>query len=518
LFDRPAALRWLGFGGAVLLGISAWVGGALPAFRVGENPITVLTGPRGAAIYPLWICGTAALCTAWWLGRRHVGTGTLTGRWVATTAALWLLPMLLAPPFGSRDVYAYACQGAVAAAGHNPYIDGASALPCPWLESVPPIWRDTPAPYGPVFVMLAHAGARLGSLTASIVFFRLLALAGVVLIAAALPRLARRAGVPVDRALWLGLACPLVAEHLIGGAHNDALAIGLLITGFAVLTIRSRDNVRLDGAATVRLIAGGVLIGCAVGVKATAAVALPFAALYAAGSLAWPMTRAVAARAGAVLFSAAGTVVGLAYASGLGFGWVKALSHEGDSVVWTSPPTAVGLTIGYVGRLFGPHLHAEQAARLVALALLPIVLALILWRCRNERRLEGAGLALVATIFLAPIFQPWYLAWPLVLFAVTNTARRWFFIVVLVASAIELPDGNGFTKILQVPGAILMTAVTVWVAKRCVGLVWRRQAEATRSLAPSRQRMLPRSPGPVLTPRRVRNGRRARAMTHDVPA
>src|SRR5262249_56172800 len=104
------------------------------------------------------------------------------------------------------------------------------------------------------------------------------------------------------------------------------------------------------------------------------------------------------------------------------------------------------------------------------------------------------GGALVGAIFVGPIFQPWYLAWPLVLFAVTNTARRWFFIVVLVASAIELPDGNGFTKILQVPGAILMTAVTVWVAKRCVGLVWRRQPEATPSPPPPKPRPPPPSP------------------------
>lgn len=517
LATRPAALRWLGFVGAVLLGISAWVGGALPAFRAGENPMTVLTGPRGPAIYPLWICGTAALCTAWWLGRRHAGTGTLTARWVAITAGLWMLPLLVAPPFGSRDVYAYACQGAVAAAGHNPYIDGASALPCPWLASVPPIWRNTPAPYGPIFVMLANAGARLGSLTASIVFFRLVALAGVVLVALALSRLARRAGVPIDRALWLGLACPLVAEHLIGGAHNDALAIGLLVGGFAMLAIRSRHNARVGGAAAA-LVAGGVLIGCAVATKATAAVALPFAALYAAGSPVWPMTRAVAARAGAVVLSAVGTVVGLAYGSGLGFGWVKALSHEGDSVVWTSPPTSVGLTIGYIGRLFGAHLHVEQTTRLVALALLPVVLALILWRSRNERRLDGAGLALVAAIFLAPIAQPWYLAWPLVLFAAAAMARRWFFIVVLAASAIELPDGSGFTKILQLPGAILVSAITVWVAKRCVGLVRRRQAGAAPSLASAWHGAVSRSPAPIPKTRRARTRRRAPAMTRDAPA
>ena len=45
--------------------------------------------------------------------------------------------------------------------------------------------------------------------------------------------LLRLAPVP-GRALWLGVANPLVLVHLVSGGHNDALMVGLLVAGLAV--------------------------------------------------------------------------------------------------------------------------------------------------------------------------------------------------------------------------------------------------------------------------------------------
>ena len=189
---------------------------------------------------------------AWWSLR----DGVPSARWALVTVGLWLLPLLLVPPLGSRDVYAYACQGASYAAGINPYEQGVSALPCPWLDSISYIWRDTPAPYGPLFVVLAGAvveGHRFADRAPSSLF-RLLAVAGVALTARAACRCwPAAAGCRVGRALWLALACPLVAVHLISGAHNDALMVGLLVAGLAVVAARpGRPG---------PLLAGGVLLG-----------------------------------------------------------------------------------------------------------------------------------------------------------------------------------------------------------------------------------------------------------------
>jgi alpha-1,6-mannosyltransferase len=468
LLRRPVFVRWLGFAGSVLLGIAAFVGGAFPTLILDASPTTVAESPHGALIYLLWTTGTISLVSAWWLGRHLIGTGLLTGRWVTITAAMWMLPMVVCPPTGSRDVYAYACQGALVAAGHSPYHEGVSALPCQWLDSVSIIWRDTPAPYGPLFLMIAGAAAKTGSLSLAIVLFRLVAVVGVVMIAVCLPVLARRVGVPVDRALWLVLACPLVIVHLVGGAHNDALTVGLLLAGLAVLANRSH---RMSA-----LILGGVLVGLAIAVKTTIGAMLPFAALFAAGGPMLPSLGVLIKKAVAVIGAALATLLALAWGSGLGlFGWITALSHAGDSQVWTSPPTAVGLAIGYLERPFGGTFDAVPLCRLIALIVLPIVLLTILWHSRNHNPLYGAGLALLATIFLAPVAQAWYLVWPLAMFAVTKARIRWLAIAITFLSCIILPDGSGLTRFLQGPMTFVMTGIVIWVVIR--GFSWLRGYE-----------------------------------------
>ena len=70
-----------------------------------------------------------------------------------------------------------------------------------------PIWRDTPAPYGPLFVLLAALAVTLGGgLIGALAVLRLFAVAGVLLTALCLPGLARAAGAPTRRAAWLALA------------------------------------------------------------------------------------------------------------------------------------------------------------------------------------------------------------------------------------------------------------------------------------------------------------------------
>lgn len=132
--------RWLGLAGSVLLAAAAYLGGALPHADLRPTPVSIWQGPNGPLIIGVWLAGTALLSWAWWSLRDRVPST----RWALVTVGLWLLPLLFTPPLGSRDVYAYACQGASYAAGINPYEQGVSALPCPWLDSISYIWRDTP--------------------------------------------------------------------------------------------------------------------------------------------------------------------------------------------------------------------------------------------------------------------------------------------------------------------------------------------------------------------------------------
>ncbi|MEU5940375.1 polyprenol phosphomannose-dependent alpha 1,6 mannosyltransferase MptB [Micromonospora sp. NPDC047548] len=459
--------RWIGLAGSALLAVAAYLGGALPHSPLRATPVSIWQGRHGPLVVGAWLVGTALMAWAWWSLRDRVPSA----RWALVTAGLWLVPLLVAPPLGSRDVYAYACQGASYAAGINPYEQGVSALPCPWLDTISYIWRDTPAPYGPLFVMISGAIVKAtGSLYASIALFRLIAVAGVALTAWCLPVLARRCGVPVRRALWLALASPLVGVHLVSGAHNDALMVGLLVAGLAVVAARP--------GRTGPLLAGGVLLGLAAAVKVTALVVVPFAALVA---IVGPYRiRALLRDGGPVVGGAVAAVVGATFAAGLDFGWVSGLARGGDVIAWTSPPTAVGQTVGYVAALFGAHVDALPVTRAIGMVVLAVLLVWLWWRARTRDPLWHAGLALAATVALAPLFHPWYWTWPLTVLAATALRAGWFSVVTVVSSFLVLADGSGLARYTKMPGAPLMTLLVIVVAVRLV-----RSARAARRPVPA---------------------------------
>jgi len=496
---RQHLVRYTGLVGAILLAVAAFLGGALPTLAVGVTPVTIASGEHGVLILLCWLAGTGAMVWAWWSARH----GVPSVRWAMVTIALWWVPLLVAPPLGSRDVYSYACQGAVHLAGADPYA-GVADGGCPWLDSVAPLWRDTAAPYGPVFVLLAGAAVALGgSLVGTIVVLRLLALVGVVLTAACLPGLARHCGVPAGRAVWLALACPVVGVHLVSGAHNDALMVGLLVAGLRVIATRP------DRVATA--LGGGALLGSAASIKVTALVVVPFAALVGiGGSYRLP---ALLRNGGLVIGGVSVVLGGATVASGLGWGWTAGLARSGDSLQWTSPPTALGNVIEYLGRPLGWRVEAIPVARALALVLLAGFLLRLWWwawrgsgplsgwrgelgvtpgsrpdhrgpavsgagpAAREPTALFGAGLALAATVGLAPVVYPWYVTWPLAVLAATAHRTRWFLVPVVVACFIVLPDGTGLAPFTKGPGTVVMTGLIVVLAARLLG---RRRGRSAR--------------------------------------
>jgi alpha-1,6-mannosyltransferase len=460
--------RSVGFAGALLLAVAAYLGGALPRSDLSSDLPRIWAQPRGPWCLAAWLAGTALMVVAWLLVRR----AELTLRWVYTTAALWTAPLALAPPLGSRDVYAYACQGAVYAAGLDPYAVGPATLPCPWLDSISLIWRQTPAPYGPAFVALTGGAVKLagGNLWVVIGLLRLVALAGVTLAAGYLPRLARDGGVDPARAAWLGLASPLIGVHLISGAHNDALMIGLALAGLAYAVRR-------------RPLVAGAWFGLALAVKATAGIALPFAVLLVVGPR--PAWRKLAAATGWVALGCAAAYAAISLVTGLGLGWLSGLRHSGDSVQWTSVPTGVGIAIGYAGRVVGaPHLTggAIAVARTMGFLILAVVLVVLWWRARGRSVREiiaYAGWALLAVTVLGPVFHPWYWLLPLVVLAVAGIDAGWLVGVTAALAFLVLPDGYNLARATRLPGSLL--AVVLAVAVAAWGLRGARRLKARRS-------------------------------------
>lgn len=402
----------------MLLAVAAWLAGALPS---GDPAGWTLSYVAGLVC---WVIGGAGIAYAWIKAPSPV--------WVK---AAWALPLVFSPPLGSRDVYAYACQGWLWLNGFDPYTMGVADAGCPWTAAVPSLWWHTPAPYGPFAIALEGLAAATGSLLGSMVVLRALAIAGAVIVAWALPKIAER-----PDALLLGVVTPLVAVHGISGAHNDMLVAAGIVAALAT-------------AKTRKPAVAGVAIGLAIAVKVTAIVALPFL-LIILGRRWW-----------ATLLASVATFAAVTLATGLGLGWVGALRHTGELVQWSSVPTAVGMAVGYVT---GPQ--AVPIARAVGLVVLAgIGLALLRWAWRDrDRAIEACAWMLAATALLGPVFYPWYALAPLAVLAAVGVHRKMIFTATLICAFLTLPNGHGIPALTKAPGAYAVTAVLIAVVIRTV--------------------------------------------------
>ncbi len=374
------------------------------------------------------IVGVALLLQAWLRLGHDVMKGAVRDirrLWIALAA--WSIPIALAPPLFSRDVYSYFAQGKLMVAGIDPYTRGSSSVPGWFNDGVDPLWAETPTPYGQFFLLLSRGVAQFSGphpYTAALVF-RLFALIGVALMAWGIPRLATAGGINPNKALWLGVLNPLVLMHFVSGAHNDALMVGLIVTGLVL-------------AVEHRALLGTVCVALACSVKPIGLLALPFVGLLWAGPASswgkrWQRWAVVGALASAIL-------VALGLVTGTGFGWLNALGTPGAVRTWLSPPTAVGMAIGSVLNWFG----FEVTDTLVAICRgIGTVAGLVVvgWLClKPEGRtpIRGCALALLTLVALGPVVQPWYMLWSLALFAAAGLSRMELRVALLLIAGFTL--------------------------------------------------------------------------------
>jgi hypothetical protein len=428
-------------------GATPWTDPNAPPFAAGFRQVSLLYAAGLAG----WLLGGLMVTGAWWLLGRLVRSGEVSGRWMVSTAVLWALPAVLSAPIGSRDIYAYACQGLLYVAGFNPYQVGPAVLHSPWLQSMSSVWQHSPAPYGPLAMLLSGlaAAASGGHLLLALAWLRLTAIAGVVLIAVFLPRLAVACGVYPAAAIWLGLASPLVSVQLLSGAHHDALAVGLMLAG-------------LDCATRRRSLPAGLAFGLAVAVKATAVVAIPFAVVLVAAGLAG--SRRLLRAGAAVALPAAAMFLAVTVISGLGFGWIHATPGANAIIHWLSAPTAVGLVAGELlraaGVTNGVHIGVVAARSLALYAVLPVILVVLWWRIRRStdtrRIITQTGWAAAAAVLLSPLVYPWYFAAPVAILAIADPRpqiRTALAAISVLGLFVILPDGFNLARATMWPGA-----------------------------------------------------------------
>jgi hypothetical protein len=375
----PRRLVVLGAVGTCLLAVGGFGLGAVPAHLVGSWLHSTTTGQIASSA--MCLGGLGALLVAWWRLRGS------SPRFLLLAAATWSIPLLAAPPLFSRDVYAYAGQGHLVDVGLDPYMHGPADAPGPLANEVDAVWSHARSPYGPVFLRLAAWLVPGQHVLTSVLLLRLLAVAGLGLVAWGLWRLAT----DPSRALWLAVANPLVLLHGVGGAHNDVLMAGLLIAGLAV-------------ASTGGLVLGAALVTTAALVKLPAVAGLAFL----------PLLRPGARRRAVVVVAATGavTAAGLTTASGLGWGWLHSLGAGNARRSLLSLSTGLGVLVSNVAG--DAAVGAAHAAGLGVAALTTLAL---LVRAGRVGPLRALGLALLAVVVLGPVVQPWYLVWVLVVLA-----------------------------------------------------------------------------------------------------
>src|SRR6201746_440913 len=245
--------RVFGATGTVLMAIGALGGGARPVVQVPTFGVRLLNLPSRIQTVSLTMTTTGAvmMALAWlMLGRFALGSRRMSRSQLDRTLMLWALPLLIAPPMYSKDVYSYLAQSQISLEGLDPYRVGPASglgLGHVFTLSVPSLWRETPAPYGPLFLWIGRGISALTgeNIVAAVLCHRLVVLVGGAVIVGGTPRLARRCGVAEVSALWLGAANPLLLMHLVAGIHNEALMLGLMLTG-AEFALRGLDSTRSD--------------------------------------------------------------------------------------------------------------------------------------------------------------------------------------------------------------------------------------------------------------------------------
>jgi alpha-1,6-mannosyltransferase len=383
---------------------------ALSLVVVCGGAIAIAGGERQASHgLPVWVTGLLAslalhlTAAEFWLGlllmsAGYLGVlvfgGSLGARWVLAAIVGLHVAFALSPPLFSADVFAYIADARLAVVhGLDPY----SATPAAFPHD--PVHRfvaqpELHSPYGPLFTVASYPLAALGPAVALWAFKAMAAAASLGCVALVWKIAKGTDRIPLRAVTVFGLN-PLLLVWAVGGAHNDLLMLLGMLAGVALILV-SRETL------------GGVALGLAAGIKATAGLAVPFAVIGAQRR--W---RTVAGVSVAVLIT---VVVAVVAFPNHAFAYLDALRHQQQLISLASIPTQVTRLLGVPQGAPSVRLLCEGLFVIAAVSLVIRV-----WRGGNW--LIASGWAFVALLATSTWFMVWYTAWPLAFAAITRNRR-----------------------------------------------------------------------------------------------
>jgi hypothetical protein len=403
----------MGFVGSLLVVVTAPVRReAAPSWRL---TLPFVPHPGHALFSAMsFVVGMTLLSLAWIRLSAFTVDRTQTRRRLAVVlaaGALWTAPVLLGPPLLSNDVYSYAAQGELASRGVDPTVVGPNALGGgPFMRAADAIWWNNPAPYGPAWNKIAETVVVATDHDAALSVW---ALRGVVLLAVIIAGFAlydlTRARNPA-LALTMGVVNPVVLIHLVGGIHNDAVMLALMIVALAC-------------ARRSWFLVSVVIMTLATAVKLPAAAGL----LY----LGWhsPYVRAKAQRVVAAAVTAGAGLaasVAMSFAWGMSLGWVSALKGTSKVMSTFAPTTMLGLSLSDAFSLIGIEVdpdHAVAISRLLGLLGAGLIALWLMRRSERSTMERALGLTMALAVLFGPVLWPWYSAMAFTILAASDVTR-----------------------------------------------------------------------------------------------
>lgn len=354
----------------------------------------------------------------------RIGVRVVGGLIVIAVVAFACAPVLL-----SHDAFSYVDYARLGVKhGLDPYVNAPEAAPTdPAFAHV--TWTETPSAYGPLFTIATYPLAWL-PVWAAIAVLKAVAAISVLGLAWVVSRLAAWRGVDEARAAAFVALNPLVLVHVVGGAHNDGLAMLLAMLGVAALASRREAS-------------SGAFLVASAAIKSSSLFVAPFAFVEAlresheprpVAPVSAPAASAAATTAGAspVVRLVGGALAAMALVAltgyiAFGWHWLHAFGLAGENQGRTSH-LSIPVTFA---RLTGID---EGAVRVAALVLFGVAVVWLLWKTWQGfdwiRAAAWAGFGLLlATSWLLP----WYLVWPLPLVAVARDRRLALLLLALTA-------------------------------------------------------------------------------------